>query len=410
MPQGGDTRDTPTRRDYLKGGGAVIGGGLLAGCSGSKSETTTTQKTGTDSTTTTETESETKTSENGSYSVTMSPVGTVEFDAVPKKIFTRLSHHTGMAFALGRGDDVNAVNGPEYYDTTWNQFTPRLPGVSVDWSDLYPSWEVSKEKLYALDSDVHLADPASVIQLDNWNMKDIDEIADNIAPWFGNSLSAREQKVTSEWTGDYQYYTLWEQFEKVAKVFREEKRYEALASVHDDLLATIRDGLPPKDDRPSVAMITAGDVTKQIWAYPVVSQGFLTAHTRPLRPKDAFGGSVDSGATVDLEAMLEANPDVILFLGGMQPDVSMNDLRSTLESDPVAAKISAVENGHVYPQGARYQGPILNLFQLEMSAKQFYPDQFGEWSTSDGGPYPEFPEDEQLFDRQEVADIIKGNF
>ena len=72
--------------------------------------------------------------------------------------------------------------------------------------------------------------------------------------------------------------------------------------------------------------------------------------------------TVDSGSTVDFEALLEADPDVILFLGGMQPHVSMNELRSTLESDPVASEISAVENDRVYPQGARYQGPILNLF------------------------------------------------
>lgn len=45
-----------------------------------------------------------------------------------------------------------------------------------------------------------------------------------------------------------------------------------------------------------------------------------------------------------------------------------------------------------------------------MSAKQFYPKQFGKWPTSDGGPYPEIPTDEQLLDRQEVADIVNGDF
>jgi hypothetical protein len=64
----------------------------------------------------------------------------------------------------------------------------------------------------------------------------------------------------------------------------------------------------------------------------------------------------------------------------------------------------------VYTQGARNQGPLLNLFQLEMTAKQLYPEQFGEWpGYTDGDPYPEIPADEQLFDRQRVADIVNGD-
>jgi hypothetical protein len=63
----------------------------------------------------------------------------------------------------------------------------------------------------------------------------------------------------------------------------------------------------------------------------------------------------------------------------------------------------------VYAGGVRNQGPVINLFQLEMTAKQLYPDQFGDWPTYTGGPYPEIPTDEQLFDRQRVADIINGD-
>ena len=392
------TTEAPTRREYVKYGGAVVAGSLLAGCSSQSDSESTPADTGT------------STPEDDSNSVTMSPVGTVEFDEVPESIFTRLSHHAGMAFALGRGDDVNAVNGPSYYDATWKQFTERLPGVSVDWTDVYASWEPSKEQLYGLESDVHLADPAWVVQLDQWDMDDIEEVSENIAPWFGNSLSARHQKPTGEWAGDYEYYSLWEQFEKVAEVFREEERYEALASIHADVIATIESGLPSENERPSVVMITAADVEKQIWAYTVDNPGFLTAHTRPLRPRNPFGSSFESGTTVDFEGLLEADPDVILYLSGMQPNVSMNDLRSTLESHSVASEITAVQDGRVFPQGARYQGPVLNLFQLEMSAKQFYPGTFGEWPKSDGGPYPEIPEEEQLFDRQRVANIINGEF
>jgi hypothetical protein len=51
----------------------------------------------------------------------------------------------------------------------------------------------------------------------------------------------------------------------------------------------------------------------------------------------------------------------------------------------------------------------MNLFQLEMTAKQLYPERFGEWPDYEhGDPYPEIPAEERLFDRQRVADIVTG--
>jgi len=305
---------------------------------------------------------------------------------------------------------VNALHAPDYYDRLWNQITPRLPDVELDWSGLYSSWQTSKEKLYQLDSDVHLADPAWVVQLSNWIRADIEEVRDQIGPWFGNSLSDTRQTPPDEYADGYQYYGLWEQFERVAQVFRETAKYEALAEIHDDVIATIEADLPAEGERPSAVMLASTNLEADIYAYSLSTPGFLTAHTRPLGPTDAFEGSVESGSTVDFETMLEADPDVILLLAGFQPSASMADARSVLESDPVASEISAVRNDRVHAQGARYQGPILNLFQLEMTAKQLYPDVFGEWPTYVEGPYPEIPEDEQLFDRERVADIVNGAF
>jgi len=42
-----------------------------------------------------------------------------------------------------------------------------------------------------------------------------------------------------------------------------------------------------------------------------------------------------------------------------------------------------------------------------MTAKQLYPDIFGEWPTYENGDhYPEIPSAEQLFSRDRVANII----
>jgi ABC-type Fe3+-hydroxamate transport system substrate-binding protein len=388
----------PTRRDVVKYGGAVLGGGLLAGCTGSEATSNSVEATGTAEVTTT----------GGSYSVSISPMGEVTFESPPETVFTRLTHHADMAFALGRGDGITAMHAPDYYDGLWNQYVERLPGVTLDWSGLYSSWQPEKEKLYELDSDVHLADPAWITQQESWHEDDIDEIAENVSPWFGNSLSDIHREPSAPYADDYEYYGLWEQFEIVADAFRERARYEELAAVHDELRATIEADLPPASERPTAVMIAAADI-QEIYTYTMNTPGFLTSHTRPLGPRDAFEGSVESNSVIDFEKLLDADPDVILHLGGMEPGTDMVARREAFQEDPVAAEIAAVQNDRVYAQGARYQGPILNLFQLEMTAKQLYPEAFGEWPTYEEGPYPEIPADEQLFDRQRVADAIIGD-
>ncbi|EMA42219.1 ferrichrome-binding protein [Halococcus morrhuae DSM 1307] len=404
------TAGAPTRRDLLKaGGGTVIGAGLLAGCTGESSSGGGGGAEATNAVNETTTGENTTSGGGNSYSVRMAPMGNVAFDSVPESVFTRLTHLAGMAFALGRGNDVNAMHAPDYYDALWNQFTPRLDGVSLDWGGLYSSWEPSKEKLYELNSDVHLADPAGMFSLDGWNRTDIGEIRDNVAPWFGNYYSDRHAEPPAEWKDSYRYYGLWEMFEKVAKVFRENERYEALAEIHRGLLDTIEANRPPANERPTAVMALPTDFDK-IYVYKVNNPGFLTAHTRPLGATEAFGDGTSSGDAVDMEGLLEADPDVLLGLGGMHPETGMQKVRKKLNENPVGKQLSAVKNDRVYAQGARYQGPILNLFQLEMTAKQLYPEQFGEWPTYTSGPYPEIHEEERLFDRKRVANIIKGKF
>ena len=404
----------PTRRTFAKYGGTIALGGLLAGCTGGGAESDPAGSDGDGSDASggpgesDDSSAEGDDADGGSYTASISPTGEVTFESPPETVFTRLTHHAGMAFALGRGDDVTALHAPDYYDGLWNQFVERLPGVSLDWSGLYSSWQPDKEKLYALDSDVHLADPAWITQQDAWSREDVDEVAERVSPWFGNSLSDRHQEPPAEWAEGYEYYGLWEQFEIVAEAFRERERYEALAAVREDLLATIDERLPPEDERPTAIMVAAADI-EQIYAYTLSNPGFLTSHTRPLGPRDAFEGSVESGTVVDFETILEADPDVILYLGGFEPGTDMAGRRAAFEEDPVGSDVTAVKNDRIHPQGARYQGPILNLFQLEMTAKQLYPDAFGEWPRYEEGPYPEIPDGERLFDRRRVADAINGD-
>jgi len=70
-----------------------------------------------------------------------------------------------------------------------------------------------------------------------------------------------------------------------------------------------------------------------------------------------------------------------------------------MQSHPVGSELTAVQNGRVYRGGYLNQGPIHNLFLTERAAKQLFPDEFGDVTG-----------DDHLFDRQEVADIINGEF
>lgn len=49
----------------------------------------------------------------------------------------------------------------------------------------------------------------------------------------------------------------------------------------------------------------------------------------------------------------------------------------------------------------------MDLFQLEMIAKQVYPERFGAWpSHENGDTYSAFDESERSFDHGRVADVV----
>lgn len=411
-------RAAPTRRTYLKYGGAVVGGGLLAGCTSDSKSSGEETPTNTDAEATSSdaTATESGGGDSGPYSVTMSPMGTVEFESVPANVMVYSLLYADMAVAYGHGDAVNSLGfDSEAGGNTLDAYYERLDGVSFDREGLTQlntgsgGVNIDKELFYELDSDLHMVDPALVLSFDGWSKSDIDEIGETVAPWFGNTYSRQHSQPPKPYRDSYEYYTLWEIAEKVAAVFRERERYEALASVHDDLLGRIRSNLPPEDERPTVASV----IFMQGTFYPskINTEGFANAHVRPLGATDAFAeGDVTYQTTYDYETMLKVDPDVILHKFGVASYYDVAQISEAIGDHPVGNKLTAVKNDAVYPSGNPVQGPIMNLFQLEMTAKQLYPEQFGEWPEyTDGSPYPEIPEDEQLFDRTRVANIVAGN-
>lgn len=188
MSEDSDGHEAPTRRDYMKYGGGVIGGGLLAGCAGQSESGSTPTETSTDESTATET----STPEDESYSVTMEPMGTVEFESPPQEWVADYGIAVDIGAAPGQVDEIMGTPYPSFINT---DFYNKLPDVSVDTSD----WDkitnkdgsLNKEFLYEIDPDLITIDPNAAIAFHSAERDDIEEITQNISPFFGNELGKR---------------------------------------------------------------------------------------------------------------------------------------------------------------------------------------------------------------------------
>jgi len=392
MAQNDHTHEIPTRRDIVKSGGALVGGSLLAGCTGSSDSPTT--PAGTNETTSN------PTTEPESYTVTMAPVGEVQFDAVPEQWVPFSGGYADMGVALGQADGLAGIGGGDrYYTYVYDE----LPSVDIDEATIEQNPEVrTKEQFYELDSDVHLYDPQMLINWFDWSQSDVEEIADNVAPFIGNLIFRR----SDQWH-DYRYYTLYQAFETVADVFQQRERYEAFKQLHDDYIAGIQSRLPPTEERPNVLLTFEGtDEPTSFSPYRLNDQGTSKKQWRDLGVTDALAGtdiqnlSTTNRGEYDYETLLEVDPDVILIRGHERK--SATEFRDTvlefMRNHTVGSELTAVQNGRVYRGGYLRQGPIHNLFLTERAAKQLYPDEFGDVTS-----------DTELFDRQAVADIVNGD-
>ena len=429
------TTETPTRREYVKYGSAVIGGGLLAGCAGSSdSATETNSSNNQDSSNSSDSGSNSSNGSNNSdgganssnsssggnttssggnsYTVTMAPMGEVEFDSVPQNVMAGSTNYIDMAGALGHGAAVQSSPSASIATPSLEYFYPKLD-VSTDWIDFKDTSEYSKETLYELDSDVHFIDPCYLASTDGWDESDVNEIRENVSPFVGNQYSRKHRQPPESCRNSYQYYTVWELTEKYAGVFEEQDRFEQLSEIHQSLVDQIQSALPDRDSRPRVGMVYPRISENAYYVHNLNQPGYFFAHTRPLGAIDVFSDiETDEfgGALVDYETMLEMDPEIIIMNHGISAYYDVPETKKAIRDNNVAQRLTAVENDRLYVSGNPRQGPVMNLFQLEMTAKQFYPEQFGEWpGYVDGEPYPDIATDEQLFDRQRVADIINGD-
>lgn len=369
-----------SRRGFLRDGIAVtVTSTLLAGCLGGSPSENSTEDDGS----------------SGPHTVSIKPMGEVTFDGVPGTWVANNGSWADMGIALGQ-KPPKGVWLPERYHT---QYYDAIPNVSVDKSGVTQLYSdgLNREVFYEIGADVHVMDPNFILnRFKGLSQDDIDQINQNIGPLFGNTIFSRGYT----WH-DYQYYTLYEAFEKLAAVFKQKDRYEAFKTLHDEFQKTIKSALPPESERPSVGIFWAGGNEPTEFSPYVMDEGTSFKQWRDLGVHDALAetdvGNLHSSRThVDLETILEIDPEVLLFRGHeAQTESEFNKtLVSFLKNHPVASKLTAVKNDSVFRGGPLYQGPITNLVVTERAANQLYPDAFS---------------DVTLFDPKAVAGIVNGN-
>jgi iron complex transport system substrate-binding protein len=378
------TRDgarSRTRRDVLKIGGGLAASGLLAGCTGGGNGSGEATDTSTDST----------------YTVSIEPVGEVEFAEPPETWVANNGSWADMGVALGVEPPLAMWLTSRYH----TQYYDEIPGVSVDKSGMVSLYQdgVSKELFYSLDqehgTDIHVIDPNFLMnRFKGWEQSDIDEVSENIAPFFGNSIFSRGYA----WHESYRYYTLYEAFEKLAKVFRRTDRYEAFASLHEEFQSTLSPLVPTSNsERPQVAIMwAAGNQPTSFLPY-LIGEGTSFKQWRDLNVRDAFAETEvkdfhSSRGSIDLETLLEIDPEVLLFRGHEHQTAEefRNTVVAFLKEDDTASALTAVQNGDVYRGGPLYQGPITNLVVTQRAAEQLY------------------GVEEQLYDPERIAPIVNG--
>jgi iron complex transport system substrate-binding protein len=411
----GDDGAAPTRRDYLTYGGALVGGGLLAGCASdgdaggdatdtegqSAAETEPADPADTPTATPEPTEppeTATATAADPTYTVEMAPVGEVTFESVPETWESYFPGYADMGVALGQADGLTAVGFKSRYHTGYYD---ELDGVAVDKSAVTQLYDdgIDAELYFELDNDVHLTDPQWLLKNSFFGLdeSDLAEVRDSVGPFVGNTVFRR----TDPWH-DYRYYSMYEAFEKVAAVFGEQERYAAFASLHDDFRARIQADLPSADERPAGLLCFAASNEPEAFSpYRLTDKGTNKKHFHDLGVADALAGtgieglSTDDRGQIDYETLLEVDPETLFVRGheGKSRAEFEDTVLAYMRDHGVASGLTAVENGDVYRGGPIYQGPVQNLFITERFATLLYPDTFGG----------------DLFDRQRVSDIVNGD-
>ncbi|WP_226022125.1 ABC transporter substrate-binding protein [Halomicrobium salinisoli] len=372
--------DSHTRRNVLKSTAGLAALGAVAGC---------TESGGSDAA------SDSTESESSAYTASMEPVGEVTFQSVPETWVANNGSWADMGIALGQ-DPPEGVWLPRRYHTQYYDEIPDVEVSTEEMTQLSQSGKVDKELFLELDADVHVIDPNFLLNRFDWSQDDVDQIENQVGPFFGNSIFS----TGYTWHEDYQYYSLLEAFEKLSQVFQEPERYEEFAAIHEEFQSSVAEVVPEDEsERPAVAIMWAAGNEPEEFSPYLIGEGTSFKQWRDLGVRDALAETDvqdfhETRGRIDYETLLEIDPQYLMFRGheAKTREEFEDTIVSFMEDHDVASDLTAVTEGNVYRGGPLYQGPITNLVVTERAASQVY------------------GVDEELFDRQRVSDAVNGNF
>ncbi|ELZ71408.1 iron ABC transporter substrate-binding protein [Haloferax sp. ATCC BAA-644] len=429
------------RRRQILAGSAGLFASALAGCTaGGSADSESTAAAESETEAATESTTTEQTTENaGQYTVEIEPNDPYTFEAVPETYGVASGPFLDMGMALGI--HPSATTGLEraplkFYDLLGLEFDEsRLTKLASGAESGF-----DKENFYAADADVWLIARATLGRYVSWDASDYEEVESQTGPFLGTTLRFAPTAAVSNEPNPYTLYeafekvagpflgttlrfaptaavsnepnpyTLYEAFEKVATVFQRQQQFQAWQSFHDDLMSTIEAGLPPEDERPTVAAIWRGvsPDSGQFRVAPLHRLGNNTKSYFRVGMKDAFEGRYPEGP-IGYEELINVDPDYIGAVGALTSSTHeefVDTVVEPFENNESGQRLTAVQEGNLIRSAGQYMGPIVDMFSTEAVAKMVYPDQFGEWPGAVG----DVPEDEQLFDRERLVDIVNGNF
>ncbi len=189
------------------------------------------------------------------FSVTMSPMGEVRFPRAPRRIVTLDANYNDMLVAIGEGKSLVATGyRPNFYEGFYQKLDVKseIDRQKVAYLSSGGGGQIDKEIFYSLHADVHHIDPIQLAASRGWTETDVEEIAKNVGPFFGNRYSRDNNYHGGK---PYQYYSLWELSAKVGQVYHRESTVARLKAVYDEMVQSIQSRLPPVDKRPRVGLI-----------------------------------------------------------------------------------------------------------------------------------------------------------
>jgi iron complex transport system substrate-binding protein len=278
--------------------------------------------------------------------------------------------------------------------------------------------------MYERDPDTFLIDPNYLAAYGEWDESDNEEVEENIAPLFGCHI----RRIRADWQMEKGYPekapSMLEAFDKVGTVLKERPRTEAWLDLHENLQSEVQSRIPDDTETPSIGLINSGSNPSKgkFYALYLEDDGYEMKPYRDLGlvEADAFAG-VETGqyGLTDYETMLEVDPDLVIVHwgittgsvtfggdGAFDAERFREQFVAPMENDEVGSQLTAVQEGRVLPGPTAEQGPLVNAFQTELTARLLFPEQFGE---VDFDAPLDVPDEERLFDRQRVADIINGD-